>query len=102
MHGNTFLTPSGVKTRRFEDILAEITSFFAVHKAEGTVPGGVHLEITPQTVTECLGGTDDVQDHHLDDPEAYLSLCDPRLNSRQSLDLVFQLGELLQAYGGAR
>jgi 3-deoxy-7-phosphoheptulonate synthase len=96
MHGNTFLTPSGVKTRRFDDILAEIQGFFAVHAAEGTVPGGVHLEITPQTVTECLGGGDDVQDHHLDDPASYLSLCDPRLNSRQSLDLAFQLGELLQ------
>jgi 3-deoxy-7-phosphoheptulonate synthase len=99
MHGNTFVTPSGVKTRRFEDILTEIQGFFAVHKAEGTVPGGVHLELTPQTVTECLGGTDDIQDHHLDDPGHYLSLCDPRLNSRQSLDLAFQLGELLQAYG---
>jgi 3-deoxy-7-phosphoheptulonate synthase len=102
MHGNTFLTPSGVKTRRFDDILTEIHGFFAVHEAEGTVPGGVHLEITPQTVTECLGGGDNVQDHHLDDPASYLSLCDPRLNSRQSLDLAFQLGELLQGYGGAR
>jgi 3-deoxy-7-phosphoheptulonate synthase len=102
MHGNTFLTPSGVKTRRFDDILGEIEGFFAVHQAEGTVPGGVHLEITPQAVTECLGGTDNVQDHHLDDPASYLSLCDPRLNARQSLDLAFQLGELLQGYGAAR
>jgi 3-deoxy-7-phosphoheptulonate synthase len=100
MHGNTFVTPSGVKTRRFEDILGEIQGFFAVHKAEGTVPGGVHLELTPQTVTECLGGTEDIRENHLDDPERYLSLCDPRLNARQSLDLAFQLGELLQAYGG--
>jgi 3-deoxy-7-phosphoheptulonate synthase len=102
MHGNTIRTASGVKTRRFEDILGEIQHFFAVHKAEGTVPGGVHLELTPQTVTECLGGGDDIQDHHLDNPEHYLSLCDPRLNGRQSLDLAFQLGELLQTYAAGR
>jgi 3-deoxy-7-phosphoheptulonate synthase len=94
MHGNTFVTPSGRKTRRLDDILAEIKSFFAVHQEEGTVPGGVHLEFTHEDVTECLGGAEEVLDHHLED--RYLALCDPRLNARQSLDLAFELGEMLQ------
>jgi 3-deoxy-7-phosphoheptulonate synthase len=97
MHANTFTTGSGVKTRRFENILAEIKGFFAVHRAEGTVPGGVHLELTPEDVTECLGGVEQVLDHHLDDPNGYRALCDPRLNARQSLDLVFEIAAMLQA-----
>jgi 3-deoxy-7-phosphoheptulonate synthase len=97
MHANTFVAPSGVKTRRFEDILAEIKAFFAVHKQEGTVPGGVHLELTPEEVTECLGGAEAVLDHHLEDRDRYRALCDPRLNARQSLDLAFEIAALLQA-----
>lgn len=94
MHGNTFSTPGGIKTRRFSDILSEIRTFFAVHHAAGTVPGGVHLELTQEEVTECLGGAEEVLDHHLED--RYRALCDPRLNARQSLDLAFEVGEMLQ------
>jgi 3-deoxy-7-phosphoheptulonate synthase len=94
MHGNTFATPSGLKTRRFGDILSEIRGFFAVHNELGTVPGGVHIELTQEDVTECLGGAEEILDQHLE--ERYRALCDPRLNARQSLDLAFQLGEMLQ------
>ena len=96
MHGNTFLTAGGVKTRRFEDILAEIKGFFAVHEHEGTFPGGVHLELTADEVTECLGGGEEILDDQL--VASYRSLCDPRLNGNQSLELAFELGELLQAW----
>ena len=95
MHGNTFTTQAGLKTRRFDDILSEIKSFFLVHQNEGTVPGGVHLELTQEDVTECLGGGDEILDEHL--TRSYQALCDPRLNARQSLDLAFLLGEMLQA-----
>ncbi len=88
MHGNTIIQ-DGKKVRRFEDILAEIEAFFAVHGENGTVPGGVHLELTASDVTECTGGGDQVDTW----TEA---LCDPRLNARQSLDLAFQVGEMLQ------
>lgn len=94
MHGNTFTTGSGVKTRRLDDVLTEIKAFFVVHQQEGTVPGGVHLELTAQDVTECLGGAEEILDQHLKD--RYEALCDPRLNARQSLDLAFQIGEMLQ------
>ncbi len=93
MHGNTFQTPSGRKTRHFDSILAEIQGFFAVHRAEGTWPGGVHVELTGDDVTECLGGSEQVLDSHLE--QRYLTACDPRLNARQSLDLAFQVAELL-------
>ncbi len=95
MHGNTFTTGAGLKTRRFDDILAEIKTFFAVHEQEGTSPGGVHLELTHEDVTECLGGAEEVLDHQL--ASRYRALCDPRLNARQSLDLVFEVGEMLQS-----
>lgn len=94
MHANTFATESGRKTRRFGDILAEIKGFFAVHEAQGTVPGGVHLELTHENVTECLGGAEEITDTHLE--YRYQALCDPRLNARQSLDLAFDLAEMLQ------
>ena len=94
MHGNTFSSTGGYKTRRFDDILGEIKGFFAVHDREGTVPGGVHLELTHEAVTECLGGAEEVMDADL--PERYQALCDPRLNARQSVDLAFQIGEMLQ------
>ncbi len=95
MHGNTFATASGVKTRKFNHILSEIKGFFAVHQQEGTVPGGVHLELTPDAVTECLGGVEEVLENHLEDRDSYQTLCDPRLNARQSLDLVFEIASLL-------
>jgi 3-deoxy-7-phosphoheptulonate synthase len=95
MHGNTFTTDSGYKTRRFTDVLGEIKSFFAAHAQEGTVPGGVHLELTAEDVTECLGGAEEVLDSHLE--SRYQALCDPRLNARQSLDLAFEVGEMLQS-----
>ena len=95
MHGNTFTTETGVKTRRFDDILTELKGFFVVHQQEGTTPAGVHLELTHEDVTECLGGAEEVLDTHLD--RRYEALCDPRLNARQSLDLAFELAEMLQA-----
>jgi 3-deoxy-7-phosphoheptulonate synthase len=95
MHGNTFTATGGRKTRHFDDVLAEITGFFAAHRAEGTWPGGVHVELTGDDVTECLGGAEKILDHHLD--TRYETVCDPRLNARQSLDLAFQVAELLRA-----
>ena len=101
MHGNTFSTASGIKTRRLADIMAEIRGFFSVHHSLGSVPGGVHLELTHEDVTECLGGAEEVLDQHLE--ERYRALCDPRLNARQSLDLAFEIGEMLQeSLPGAR
>ncbi|MFN2389269.1 MAG: class II 3-deoxy-7-phosphoheptulonate synthase [Actinomycetota bacterium] len=94
MHGNTFITPSGYKTRRFDAILSEIKGFFAVHQQEGTRPAGVHIELTHEAVTECLGGAEEILDTQL--PERYEALCDPRLNARQSLDLAFDVAEMLQ------
>jgi 3-deoxy-7-phosphoheptulonate synthase len=94
MHGNTFTAPSGRKTRHFDAVLAEIKGFFAAHAAEGTWPGGVHIELTGDDVTECLGGSEEVLDAHLG--ERYETMCDPRLNGRQSLDLAFQVAELLR------
>jgi 3-deoxy-7-phosphoheptulonate synthase len=98
MHGNTLTTKSGLKTRRFDDILAEIKGFFAVHTQEGSVPGGVHLELTNEDVTECLGGGG-LEAAGLDDDylrERYRALCDPRLNVQQSLELAFEISEMLQ------
>jgi 3-deoxy-7-phosphoheptulonate synthase len=95
MHGNTFTSSTGHKTREFDDVLAEIHGFFAAHRAEGTWPGGVHVELTGDDVTECLGGSEKILDAHL--AERYETMCDPRLNGRQSLDLAFQLAELLRA-----
>jgi 3-deoxy-7-phosphoheptulonate synthase len=95
MHANTFVTPSGHKTRRFDDVLREIEGFFAVHREEGTWPGGVHLEVTGENVTECLGGSEEVLEEQLD--HRYETLCDPRLNARQSLDLAFRVAELMRA-----
>jgi len=95
MHANGIRTDDGVKTRRFEDIMSEIEGFFAACWDVGVWPGGVHLEFTGQDVTECLGGADDVLEEHLS--ARYETLCDPRLNARQSLDLAFRLGELMRA-----
>jgi 3-deoxy-7-phosphoheptulonate synthase len=95
MHGNSFVTPSGHKTRRFDDVLREIEGFFAAHREVGSWPGGVHLEITGENVTECLGGSEEVLEEQLD--HRYETLCDPRLNARQSLDLAFRVAELMRA-----
>jgi 3-deoxy-7-phosphoheptulonate synthase len=94
MHGNTFVGPSGHKTRKFEDVMAELRGFFAVHRAEGTRPGGIHVELTGEDVTECLGGAEEVLDGHLE--RRYETACDPRLNASQALELAFQVAELLR------
>jgi 3-deoxy-7-phosphoheptulonate synthase len=92
MHANTFTSPSGRKTRHFDDVLAEIGGFFRAHAQVGTWPGGVHIELTGDDVTECLGGGDEITD--LD--SRYETMCDPRLNGRQALDLAFNVAELLR------
>lgn len=94
MHGNTFTASGGQKTRKFDDILAEIAGFFAAHHAEGTWPGGVHVELTGDDVTECLGGAEAILDTDLG--SRYETMCDPRLNGRQSVDLAFAVAELLR------
>jgi 3-deoxy-7-phosphoheptulonate synthase len=95
MHGNTFTSNGGRKTRRFDDILSELRSFFDVHRDEGTWPGGLHIELTGDDVTECLGGAEEVLEGDLD--ERYTTTCDPRLNARQSLDLAFRVAEFLRS-----
>ena len=94
MHANTFTAPNGRKTRHFESIVDEISGFVRAHKAEGTWPGGIHIELTGDDVTECTGGTDDLTSDDLDD--RYETICDPRLNARQSLDLAFRVAELIR------
>lgn len=99
MHGNTIKSATGYKTRPFESVLREVQEFFAVHKAEGTIPGGVHFEMTGQDVTECTGGVRDVKDEDLSD--RYHTACDPRLNASQSLELAFLVAEELSALRNA-
>ena len=94
MHGNTRVSATGYKTRRLEDVLHEIERYFAVHAAQGTFPGGVHIEMTGQPVTECTGGGDSITDHELS--ERYHTACDPRLNANQALELAFRVAELLR------
>jgi 3-deoxy-7-phosphoheptulonate synthase len=94
MHGNTFVSTNGRKTRDLDAIVAEIAGFFAAHWAAGTWPGGVHIELTGDDVTECIGGSDQLGLDDLDD--RYETMCDPRLNGRQSIDLAFQVAELLR------
>jgi 3-deoxy-7-phosphoheptulonate synthase len=95
MHGNTITSATGYKTRPFDRILEEVRTFFQVHAAEGTYPGGVHLEMTGQNVTECTGGARAISDEDLND--RYHTVCDPRLNAEQALDLAFLLADLLKA-----
>jgi 3-deoxy-7-phosphoheptulonate synthase len=97
MHANVFKTASGVKTRRFDAIMAEIEGFFAACRRERVWPGGVHIEFTGEDVTECLGGSEAVLEDQLS--SRYMSLCDPRLNARQSLDLAFRVAELMRQRG---
>ena len=96
MHGNTFTSESGRKTRAFDDIVAEIGGFVRAHRAEGTWPGGIHVELTGDDVTECLGGAEELRDNQLDD--RYQTVCDPRLNGRQSVDLAFRVAELIRDF----
>jgi len=92
MHGNTIEAPDGRKTRRVEDILAEVTGFFEVHQALDTHPGGIHIEFTGDDVTECVGGSHGITEDDL--TNRYETACDPRLNRSQSLDLAFRVAEL--------
>jgi 3-deoxy-7-phosphoheptulonate synthase len=100
MHGNTIKSSSGYKTRPFDSVLREVREFFAVHKAEGTVPGGVHFEMTGADVTECTGGVRAVTDEDLSD--RYHTACDPRLNASQSLELAFLVAEELSDRANAQ
>ncbi len=95
MHGNTIEAPSGHKTRRFDDVIDEVRGFFEVHHALGTHPGGVHVELTGDDVTECLGGAGQIGE--LDLGTRYETACDPRLNHQQSLELSFLVAEMLAA-----
>jgi len=94
MHANTYTAESGHKTRNFNDILSEITCFFETHWSEGTVPGGVHFEMTGENVTECTGGARNIIDEELH--HNYLTTCDPRLNAEQSLEVAFQIADMIR------
>ena len=96
MHGNTFEASTGYKTRPFARILDEVRGFFAIHRAEGSIPGGMHFELTGQDVTECLGGAQAITEQGLAD--RYHTQCDPRLNASQSLELAFLIAETLKDY----
>jgi 3-deoxy-7-phosphoheptulonate synthase len=93
MHGNTITSDSGFKTRRFTDVLDEVTGFFEVHRDLGTVPGGLHMELTGDDVTDVLGGSEEISDEGL--ALRYETLVDPRLNHQQSLETAFQVAEML-------
>ncbi len=95
MHGNTFEASSGYKTRRFDDVIDEVQGFFDVHRSLGTWPGGVHVELTGDDVTECVGGGEELAE--IDLGSRYESVCDPRLNRVQSLELAFLVAEMLRA-----
>ncbi len=95
MHGNTYTNPNGRKTRSFDAVIREIEGFVQAHRIEGTWPGGIHVELTGSDVTECIGGADDLQDADLD--HRYETVCDPRLNGRQALELAFRTAELIRA-----
>ena len=95
MHGNTLEAASGHKTRLLDDVIDEVRGFFEVHKSLGTHPGGIHIELTGDDVTECLGGSEAVSNEDLD--TRYETVCDPRLNARQSLDLAFRVAELIRS-----
>ena len=94
MHANTFTADNGRKTRHFDEILREIVGFVAAHRAENTWPGGIHIELTGENVTECLGGVEAVSQGDLD--TRYETVCDPRLNARQSIDLAFRVADMVR------
>ena len=94
MHGNTIKTKNGYKTREFDSIISEVKSFFEIHKAIGTYPGGIHLEMTGQDVTECMGGSFKLTEEEL--ASRYETMCDPRLNADQAVELAFLVAEFLK------
>jgi 3-deoxy-7-phosphoheptulonate synthase len=94
MHGNTIKAASGYKTRPFERVMGEVQDFFAIHQAEGTHAGGIHLEMTGKNVTECTGGARALTDADLRD--RYHTYCDPRLNAEQALEIAFLTSELIK------
>ena len=94
MHGNTITAAGGYKTRRFDTVMDEVRGFFEVHRGLGTVPGGIHVELTGDDVTEVLGGGEHIDEAGLS--ERYETLVDPRLNHQQSLELAFELAEMLR------
>ena len=96
MHGNGITTATGYKTRRFDDVVEEVRGFFEAHREAGTFPGGIHVELTGDDVTECLGGSEHIDEAALE--KNYETLCDPRLNHMQSLELAFLVAELLQEF----
>ena len=95
MHGNTFTASTGYKTRDFEHIANEIKEFFHIHRENDSIPGGIHFELTGADVTEVKGGAQKIDDHHLQ--ERYLTNCDPRMNCQQSLEMAFQISDLLRS-----
>ena len=95
MHANTYTADTGHKTRSFNDILSEITCFFETHWSEGTHPGGLHFEMTGENVTECTGGARNIVDEQLS--RNYLTSCDPRLNAEQSLEVAFQVADMIRS-----
>jgi 3-deoxy-7-phosphoheptulonate synthase len=100
MHGNTIVAANGYKTRPFDLILKEVQSFFGIHGAEGTYAGGVHLEMTGQKVTECTGGARAITDADLTD--RYHTVCDPRLNAEQAIEMAFLLADLIKRERGGK
>jgi 3-deoxy-7-phosphoheptulonate synthase len=94
MHGNTFKASNDYKTREFDNIVKEIKNFFDIHKAEGTVAGGIHLEMTGKEVTECVGGGENILEEDLS--SRYHTHCDPRLNASQALEVAFLIAENLK------
>jgi 3-deoxy-7-phosphoheptulonate synthase len=94
MHGNTIKTSNNYKTRVFDNILKEVERFFEIHHSEGTYAGGVHLEMTGQNVTECIGGAGDITEEGL--ASRYNTQCDPRLNADQALEMAFLIADMLK------
>jgi 3-deoxy-7-phosphoheptulonate synthase len=94
MHGNTIKASNNYKTREFDSVLREVTNFMQIHKAEGTVAGGVHLEMTGKDVTECVGGAQQITEENL--ASRYHTHCDPRLNASQALELSFLIADYLK------
>ncbi len=97
MHGNTYINEHSQKTRKYEDILLEIRSFWQLHEVAGTIAGGVHLELTGDNVTECIGGNRQLLDKDLN--LNYQTNCDPRLNAEQAVELAFEIAEILRPGG---
>ena len=94
MHGNTYNNDQGIKTRHFNTIVKELELYMKIHKQSHTFPGGIHIEFTSEDVTECLGGLQNIDDNEL--LSRYETACDPRLNNQQSLELIFNLNNLMQ------